>query len=106
MTSQVRTGATVIRRAKKPMSKAGRLIAMFGGVNKMARETGLQPATISRFNSYGPRGKRGIVPPEHNATIIAAAARLGLGKGVLECLEDHRCPTCGQELEPGQTINR
>lgn len=85
-------------------TRAGELIAAFGGVNALAREIGVDKAVVSRWPSSGRRGKHGRVPPEYNAAILEAAQRRRVD--VTPYLDANVCPCCQQPLEPGQTAHR
>lgn len=82
------------------MSKMSVLAEIFGGHSEIARAAGVNRALIVRW------AKAGKVPTHYNHKILAASDELGLDRAkVAACLDEHRCPCCGQALEPGQSLN-
>lgn len=82
-------------------SNAQRLIDLFGGVNQMARATGLDKATISRFTGTGKRGCHGVVPVHLYDDIYDAAVKKGFPKQA-KLFMQASCPTCGQKVVAGE----
>lgn len=78
-------------------TNAQRLIDLFGGKAKMAKATGLDPATITRFTGTGARGCHGEIPIRNFDTILDAAKKKGFPKQAALYLRG-QCPTCGQKV--------
>jgi hypothetical protein len=60
---------------------AAQVIALLGGVRPLARALGINAATISRWQSDGPRGGRGLIPAEYQGPILRLAQERGLELG-------------------------
>lgn len=88
-------------------TKAERLAALFGGNNAFADAIGVDKSVPSRWpEPRSKRGNDGNVPTHYNHRIIEAAERLGVAlAGVKACLDEHACPCCKRELEPGQQLD-
>lgn len=52
-----------------------------GGVRPLARALGIDPATVSRWQSGGPRGQRGLIPAEYQGQILRLARERGVELG-------------------------
>lgn len=89
------------------MSNVQRLAGLFGGITALADALGVDKSVCSRWDKpKDRRGNDGNVPTHYNHRIIDAAERLGLDQAaVAACLDQHACPCCGRDLEPGQTID-
>ena len=62
-----------------PRSPAQRVCDAFGGAMVVSRETGIPYQEVYRWNySKAKRGCGGLVPSQHQGTILAAVERLGL----------------------------
>lgn len=62
---------------RKHYSPAAQVIALLGGVRPLARALGINPATVSRWQSDGPRGARGLIPAEYQGPILRLAQERG-----------------------------
>jgi hypothetical protein len=81
------------------INRAAILIGLFGGVSRLSADTDLDPATVSRWASFGPRGGNGRVPPQFNAVIMDAGRRRGIAPNKIKaCLETDACPCCRQKM--------
>lgn len=96
-------------------TKAAKLIRLFGGVTKVARAIDRDKAIPSRWDSRGPKGYNGRVPPHHNAALLAAAKtaeppagmnRKTFVEEIRSCLDEHVCPTCHQQLPAGVAVDK
>lgn len=79
-------------------SNAQRLIDLFGGVNRLAKDVGLDPATVSRFTATGKRGCHGEIPVRFFPDIMDAARKRGFPKQAALYLQGE-CPTCGTRVK-------
>lgn len=80
-------------------NKAAYLAALFGGGSRLAAAIGVDPALPSRWQSDGPRGGHGRVPPHYNVRILDAARRARLdGREIAACLDTNICPCCRRVL--------
>lgn len=78
-------------------SNAQRLIDLFGGVNRLAKDVGLDPATVSRFTATGKRGCHGDVPTRFFHDIMDAARKRGFPKQARLYLTSV-CKECGHKI--------
>lgn len=81
-----------------PASNASRLIALFGGVRATADATGLDIATVSRWQHGGSRGNKGVIPTRHNGEVMRAAYKASLPAQARLFLT-WTCETCGGKIK-------
>lgn len=79
-------------------TNAAKLVELAGGCRNLARGLGVNAAVVSRWDSSGPRGKRGRVPPEYSVPVLAYAKRHGFAAQA-RLLLDWECPTCGGKIK-------
>ena len=88
------------------MAQIDKLTTLFGGVTRFADEIGISHGLIAKWRQRSSLGRKpGHVPSRYNAAVLKAAKRLGLNMAdVLDCLNDHHCPLCDQQLPEGVNI--
>jgi len=97
-------------------TNAAKLFTLFGGVTALSNAAAIDKATISRWDSSGPRGNHGRVPPQYNATILEATrgATKRLNKNATDellaavnaCLDPNVCPCCHRPLPVDGKLDR